>query len=69
MKTLKGKLLSNGNLKSQDMNTISEIDSPVPINVKDLKLPSTTSVDSSKPMNEEDLKIYMFWKEILENNP
>lgn len=68
MRTLKGKLLSAGNLKNRDMNTITEIDSPVPINIRDLKLPSTTNVDSSKPMNEEDLKIYMFWKEILENN-
>ena len=69
MRTLKGKLLSGGNLRNKDMNTIAEIDSPVPMNIRDLKLPSTTNVDSSKPMNEEDLKIYMFWKEILENNP
>lgn len=69
MRTLRGKLLSGSNLKNKDMNAISEIDSPLPMNVKDLKLPSTTSVDSSKPMNEEDIKIYMFWKEILENNP
>lgn len=69
MKTLRGKLLSSGNLKSSDMNTISEIDSPIPLSVKDLNLPNSVSIESAKQMDQEELKIYMFWKEILENNP
>lgn len=68
MKTLKEKLLSQGNLKNVDITSISEIDSPIPINIKDLKLPSSSSVDIAKPMDAEELKMYMFWKEILENN-
>lgn len=68
MKTLKEKRLSQGNLKNSDINSVSEIDSPIPLNIKDLNLPSSTSVDTVKPMNEEELKMYMFWKEILENN-
>lgn len=68
MKTLREKLLSQGNLKNMDITSMSEIDSPIPLNIKDLNLPSNTSVDNSKPMDAEELKMYMFWKEILENN-
>lgn len=68
MKTLREKLLSQGNLKNSDITSMSEIDSPIPLSIKDLNLPSSTSVDTAKPMNAEELKMYMFWKEILENN-
>jgi hypothetical protein len=69
MRTLKTKLLSQDNLKNKIMDKIADLDSPIPIEVKDLNLPSSVSVEKSGIMSEEEIKNYMFWQEILESNP
>lgn len=67
MRTLKTKLLSQDNLKGKIMDKVSDLDSPIPIEVKDLNLPSTISIEKSGIKSEEEIKNYMFWQEILEN--
>jgi hypothetical protein len=69
MRTLKTKLLSQDNLKNKIMDKIADLDSPIPIEVKDLNLPSSVSVEKSGIMSEEEIKNYRFWQEILESNP
>ena len=69
MRTLKTKLLSQDNLKSKNMDKISDLDSPIPIEVKDLNLPSSISIEKSGIKTEEEIKNYMFWQEILESKP
>lgn len=69
MRTLKTKLLSQDNLKSKNMDKISDLDSPIPIEVKDLNLPSSISIEKSGINTEEEIKNYMFWQEILESKP
>ncbi len=69
MRTLKTKLLSQDNLKNKIMDKIADLDSPIPIEVKDLNLPSSVSVEKTVIMSEEEIKNYMFWQEILERNP
>lgn len=69
MRTLKTKLLSQDNLKNKFMDKISDLDSPIPIEVKDLNLPSSISIEKSGIKTEEEIKNYMFWQEILENKP
>lgn len=67
MRTLKTKLLSHDNLKNKIFDKISDLDSPIPIEVKDLNLPSSVSIEKSGIKSEEELKNYLFWQEILEN--
>lgn len=67
MRTLKTKLLSHDNLKNKIFDKISDLDSPIPIEVKDLNLPSSISIEKSGIKSEEELKNYLFWQEILEN--
>lgn len=67
MRTLKTKLLSHDNLKNKFFDKISDLDSPIPIEVKDLNLPSSVSIEKSGIKSEEELKNYLFWQEILEN--
>jgi hypothetical protein len=47
MKTLKKQLLSVDKLKTQSKDTLKELDSPLPISVKDLNLPKNISIEVS----------------------
>jgi hypothetical protein len=47
MKTLKKQLLSVDKLKTQSKDTLKEVDSPLPISVKDLNLPKNITIEVS----------------------
>jgi hypothetical protein len=65
MKTLRTQLLSKENLKKQTADKITEIDSPLPINVKDLNLPRTVTLEEVGVKKQEEIKNTSFWKDLL----
>jgi hypothetical protein len=65
MKTLKAKLLSGENLKKKTSDELTDIDSPLPINVKDLDLPKTVTLEEVVPRKQEEIKNTSFWKDLL----
>jgi hypothetical protein len=69
MKTLKKQLLSSENLKKKTADTITNIDSPLPINVKDLNLPKTITLEDVVPKKQEETKNTSFWKDLLRLKP
>lgn len=69
MRTLRTQLLSQDNLKNKIIDKISDLDSPIPISIKDLNLPNSISMEIAGIESKEEITNYVFWEDTLDNEP